>query len=120
MKGILILAHGSRRIETKHMMDNMMEMIKERNPETLIENAFMELCDPLLAVGLDNLVDAGATDITLIPYFLFEGIHIKEDIPGEINEYLEGKEGITVKMGQTIGADPRLADIISERIKEAK
>lgn len=120
MKGILILAHGSRRIETKHMMDEMMEMIKKRNPEVVIENAFMELCEPLLADGLDLLVNKGVTQITLIPYFLFEGIHIKEDIPGEIAEYLADKPNITVEMSQTLGADPRLADIITERIKGIK
>lgn len=117
MKGFLILAHGSRRIETKQMMEKMMIMIKEKNPDSLIENAFMELCNPLLSEGLDLLVSKGVTNITIIPYFLFEGIHIKKDIPNEISEYLKNKPNLTITMSQTLGADERLADIITERIQ---
>ncbi|WP_423363548.1 sirohydrochlorin chelatase [Mycoplasma sp. P36-A1] len=117
MKGILILAHGSRRNKTVESMNDMMNMIKERNKDVAIENAFMELASPLLAEGLNNLVAKGINDIVIVPYFLFEGVHIKSDIPQEIAEYIKQNPTVNVTLGSTLGTDPRLADIITERIK---
>ncbi|AEY65217.1 CbiX/SirB N-terminal domain-containing protein [Clostridium sp. BNL1100] len=119
MKAILILAHGSREKETLETLHKVTDMTKVQLPEVLIETAYMEFCDINLEKGLDMLIEKGADDITVVPYFLFEGIHIREDIPGEIKEYLEKHPGIKVTLGNTLGADPRLADVLADRIREA-
>ncbi|MFQ9617091.1 MAG: sirohydrochlorin chelatase, partial [Clostridium butyricum] len=54
----------------------------------------------------------------VVPYFLFSGVHIREDIPKEIEEYIADKPGIKISMGNTLGEDPRLADVLADRIKE--
>ena len=53
----------------------------------------------------------------MVPYFLFEGIHIQKDIPEEIGEILKKYPGVQVEMGKTLGADERLADILTDRIR---
>lgn len=119
MKAILIMAHGSREKKTLDTLEKITEMAMKQLPNVLIERAYMEFCDVNLEKGLDILVSKGATEIVVVPYFLFEGIHIRKDIPEEINEYLEKHPDITVTMGKTLGADPRLADILADRIREA-
>lgn len=119
MKAILILAHGSREKQTLDTLEIITDMTKVQLPNVMIETAYMEFCEVNLEKGLDILVSKGATEIVVVPYFLFEGIHIREDIPGEIKEYLKVHPGVTVTMGKTLGADPRLADILADRIREA-
>ncbi len=118
MKGILVLAHGSRVKETQDTITTVVDMLRGKLGETPLEIAYMEFCDVNIAKGIDNLVEKGVTEIKAVPYFLFEGIHIKEDIPSEIEEALKKHTGVTVSLGKTLGADPRLADILFDRISE--
>lgn len=119
MKAVLIVAHGSREAETKDTMEAITRMAAARLPETLIETAYMEFCHLNIAEGLDSLVAKGADDIRVVPYFLFSGIHIREDIPEELEKYRKNHPQIQLSMGRTLGADERLAEILSDRVREA-
>ncbi|HEY5585645.1 MAG TPA: CbiX/SirB N-terminal domain-containing protein [Ruminiclostridium sp.] len=119
MKAILILAHGSREKSTLDTLEKITQMTKAQLSDVMIETAYMEFCEINLGKGLDILVNKGAKEIVVVPYFLFEGIHIRGDVPGEINEYIKDHPGITVTMGKTLGADARLADVLADRIREA-
>lgn len=119
MKGILILAHGSREKSTEDTLVEIILQLKEEMMEYLIESAYLQFSEMNLEAGLNKLVAQGADDIKVIPYFLFDGVHIKEDIPKEIEEYLEDKKGIKISMGKTLGTDPRLAMILTDRVREA-
>lgn len=122
MTGVLILAHGSRRNETENTLLKIIDMVKaELRADlntTLIEYAFLQFSKNNLETALNKLVDHGVTEIKIIPYFLFNGVHILEDIPAEINEFLEAYPEMKISLGQTLGADKRLADIIVDRVRE--
>ena len=119
MKGILILAHGSREKSTEETLAEIISMLKEDMKDCLIETAYLQFNEINLEVGLNKLVEQGAEDIKVIPYFLFDGIHIREDIPSEIEAYLADKKGIKIAMGKTLGADRRLSLILADRVREA-
>lgn len=118
MKGILILAHGSREKETEETLKKITEMTKAKLPDTIIETAYLQFSEVNLRKGIDKLIEKDVTDIRVIPYFLFSGVHIREDIPKEIEEYIADKPGIKISMGDTLGEDPRLSEILVDRIKE--
>lgn len=118
-KGILILAHGSREKETELTLAKIAEEAKRQLKDVVIETAYLQFSEVNLEKGLDNLVAKNITDIKVIPYFLFSGIHIREDIPKEIEEYLENKKNLKITLGNTLGEDTRLADILADRIREA-
>ena len=119
MKGILILAHGSREKSTEDTLSEIIAMLKQDMKECLIETAYLQFNENNLEAGLNRLVNQGAKDIKVIPYFLFDGIHIREDIPREIEQYLADKDGIKISIGKTLGADKRLAMILTDRVREA-
>lgn len=119
MKGILILAHGSREKSTENTLKEIVSMLKEMMNDYIIETAFLQFSDVNLEAGLDKLKSQGVNDIKVVPYFLFDGVHIREDIPGEINTYLENNKDIKISMGKTLGTDKRLAEILADRVKEA-
>jgi len=120
MKGVLIVAHGSRAKETEATLDAVLVMVKEVLPETTIECAFMEFSDRTLEKGISALAAKGVTEIKLVPYFLFSGIHIKEDIPDMAAECAANYPGVKITMGEPFGADKRLAEILVDRIDECK
>lgn len=115
MNGVLILAHGSRRKETENTLQKVAQMVKEKITVPT-EIAYMEFSEQNIAYGLDQLVSRGIKQIKVVPYFLFSGIHILEDIPQELSDYAREHPGVTITMGETLGADPRIADILVDRI----
>jgi len=118
MKGILILAHGSREKSTEDTLIKIISMLKEEIEDYIVEYAFLQFSQVNLKKGLDKLVEKGAKDIKIIPYFLFDGVHIRENIPKKIDEYLKNNKDIKLCLGKTLGADKRLVEILADRVSE--
>ena len=118
MRGILVIAHGSRAKETEAALEAVLSMVKVKLPGTAIECAFMQFSDRTIEKGVSALVAGGVTEIRIVPYFLFMGVHMKEDIPGMVAECAAKYPEVRITMGETLGVDERLAEIIVDRIGE--
>lgn len=118
MTGILLLAHGSREKKTLDTMEHITNEVRKQLEMDLVDCAYMEFCDMNIEKGLDSLVSKGVDEVIIIPYFLFEGIHIKEDIPNELEEYKKNNPNLKIKFGNTLGTDKRLAMIVADRVRE--
>lgn len=117
MTGILILAHGSRKKETEEVLASVVNKVRAAVKTDLLESAFMQFSEKDLSRGLGNLVEQGATEIKVIPYFLFNGVHIEEDIPAELEKFRANHTNIEVTLESTLGDDDRLAAILVDKIK---
>ena len=80
MKAILILGHGSRAKEAKEIFFKVVESIEKR-VEHKVYVAFMENAVPSIEEVFELMYKDGVDSVDVVPYFLFNGIHIKEDIP---------------------------------------
>ena len=116
MNGVLVIAHGSRAKETESAFETVVSMVKEKLPSTNIECAFMGNSDRTVEKGISALAAKGITEIKAVPYFLFMGIHIKEDIPEMLAKIAKSYPKVTITMGKHLGVDERLADILVDRI----
>ena len=119
MKGVLIVGHGSRRRETEMILESVVEMAKKELEEIPMEIAYMEFGTQDIPTALDTLLSKGVDDIAVVPYFLYDGMHIKKDIPEELEKYRLTHPGIKISMGKPLGADERLAAILADRIRDA-
>src|SRR6185436_18844545 len=82
--GVLVVGHGSRRAEANEDVREAASRIGERGGFELVEPAFLEIEHPNIAAGYSRLVQRGARDITVHPYFLSPGRHTRGDIPVEV------------------------------------
>lgn len=117
MKGILIVAHGSRKKTTEATFDQIVSLAKAK-VVVPVETAYMEFSEKTIEKGLNQLLEKGVTQIRVIPYFLFSGMHLEQDIPEEIEKFLMNRSGLSIELGRPLGADPRLAEILVDRIQE--
>ena len=117
MNGVLLLAHGSRAPETALTMEKIAEMTRRRLPGLPIQTAFMQFHDMNIEKGLLALMEQGVMKVKVVPYFLFDGVHIKEDIPGELAAFGQAHPQMEITLGKTLGEDGRLAEIVAERIE---
>ncbi len=123
--GVLVVGHGSKLEHNKDLVVAMANRLKERNEFGHVEAAFMQLNEPDIPTGLASVAAKGVDLIYVVPCFLATGIHTTEDIPGVLG-FKKGQMSGKVKAGgrtvevrycQPMGDDPRLAEILADRIK---
>ena len=117
-KAVIILNHGSRnRLAQRDFLD-FVERVKKKKPDLRIEQASMELSSPDIPRIVNKLYDEGTRFITVIPFFLFRGVHIVKDIPEMIKVERAKYADLDIVMGRVLLPDERLEQIVIERIKE--
>jgi sirohydrochlorin ferrochelatase len=117
--GVLVLAHGSRKNDTEITMEKIVEYVREELRIELIVAAYMEFRAVSMESGFLELMEKGVNDIKVVPYFLFEGVHIREDIPQAIAAFRENHPEVQITLGKTLGTDRRLANVLADRVREA-
>lgn len=115
---LIVLGHGSRNPAATAQFNELVEQVRVRRDE-LVLTAFMELAEPSLAVAVGKAVRAGADAIVVQPCFLFDGMHIRRDIPEMLAGFAAEHPDVAFSVGRPIGVDTRIADILLERAGEA-
>lgn len=123
--GVLVVGHGSKLDYNKQLVEHMakkMDEMKEFGPVTA---SFMQINKPTIMDGIKTLVAKGVDTIYVQPCFLASGIHLTEDIPGEIGlkkgdtetkMTVDGKS-IVLRYSEPIGNDDRIAQILADRVR---
>ncbi len=117
---IILLAHGSRREVANDVLPQLASMIKEEKSFGKVDSAFLQFSAPSLETALEEHIKEGIKNITVVPVFLFNGIHLKEDIPGILEKEKERHPEVSFYMAEPLGADPRIGEIIKDRIRETQ
>lgn len=113
MRSLLIIAHGSRRAASNDEMRALTEQVAQHAGDDYqrVACAFLELAEPSIPDGLAALIDAGCTEVTVVPYFLSAGRHVAEDIPAEVAK-VEKPDGVTVRIAPYLGQSPAMAGLL--------
>src|SRR6266404_4965794 len=116
--GVLVVGHGSRREEANHDVREAARRIGERGGLRLVEAAFLEIEHPNIAEGFKRLVERGACNVTVHPYFLSPGRHTRGDLPREVREAAQCYPGVSYQITEPLSAHPLVIEASLERIRE--
>ena len=116
--GILVVGHGSRRAEANEDVREAARCIQERSGFALVEPAFLEIEHPNISEGFGRLVQRGARDIIVHPYFLSPGRHTRGNIPAEVFAAASHHRGITYRITEPLSAHRLVIEASVERIFE--
>jgi len=78
---LILFAHGSRNPQWADPFKRIRDQLASKHPESSITLAYWELMEPNLEKAIGDLVDQNVGRITLIPLFMAQGGHLKEDLP---------------------------------------
>ena len=114
MKAILIVAHGSRRVQSNEEIAELTSKVAALAGDdiSLVACAFLELATPSIPDGITELVEQGATDVSVVPYFLAAGTHVKIDIPAEVEKACKQHTNVNIRTTGYIGAQPGIAQLL--------
>ena len=118
-RGVLIVGHGSRRQEANEDVREAARRIGLRGRFALIEAAFLEIEHPNIREGFARLVERGASEITVHPYFLSPGRHTRGDIPAEVREAAGHHHGVSYRITEPLSAHPLVIEASVERLMES-
>jgi precorrin-8X/cobalt-precorrin-8 methylmutase len=116
---VILLGHGSRVKNAGRSMEMVGAMLKEKYGYRIVETCHMSRLGPHFPEAFDKCLANGARHILLIPYFLHEGVHMKMDIPGMMQESVAKHPEVRLVMGKHLGFDSLLADLVQKRIEES-
>ncbi len=80
---------------------------------------YLEAARPGVQRSVDRCVARGAGRILFVPYFLYLGGHVGQDLPKEIARARSRHPGLQVRMAGHLGYDRRLVSIVADRIRSA-
>jgi precorrin-8X/cobalt-precorrin-8 methylmutase len=121
--GVVILAHGSRgergRAEVVAVLHRLSRGVSPfLAPGVEVVGAALQFNHPDLDEAVARLVGQGATRVVIVPYFLFPGRHITEDIPHFVERLKSVYPEINFAIADNLGRDEYFIDLVAKRIVE--
>ncbi|HEX4682361.1 MAG TPA: CbiX/SirB N-terminal domain-containing protein [Gemmatimonadaceae bacterium] len=116
MRAILIIDHGSVRLEANHMLSCVANLLQSMvGAGVLVRYAHMELAEPSIEQSFAACVEAGASEVIAFPYMLSPGKHSTRDIPRLVGEAAARFPGVVHRVTPAFGVNRQLAEVIAER-----
>lgn len=118
MKGLLLIAHGSRLASSNSEIALLAERLNQRlgqlsaSQYDVAKHCFLELCQPDIPETIGNMVSDGCKQVTLFPYFLAAGHHVTTDLPEFLAKARSAYPDVDFHLLPHIGAVDAIVDLI--------
>jgi sirohydrochlorin cobaltochelatase len=114
--GIVLFAHGSRDPEWARPFERISDEVARRLPQVTVCLAYLELMRPTLDEAVAALAAAGAGSIRIVPLFLGQGGHVKEDLPRLAANAAAARPALRLILEPPIGEQPQVIEAIAAAI----
>jgi cobalt/nickel transport system ATP-binding protein len=116
---LMVVGHGSRDADGLEEFWALAEHVREAAADLPVGFGFIELAEPLVDAGIDELVARGTTDVVSIPLVLLAAGHLKNDGPAALTRARMRHPGVAFRMGRDLGIDPAVLAVAEDRAREA-
>ncbi len=122
---VIVMGHGSRLDYNSSVVELNAKRLEERGYKKVYVG-YNEFNDPKIEDVIPRMIDEGAEEIVALPLFISLGKHLTMDVPGKlgIEDFSDGgiirKNGheVELKYAVPVGADPRLCDVLAEKLRK--
>lgn len=108
---LIACAHGTRNVEGQAAIRQVLAGIEALRPGLTVVEAYVDVQEPELGGVVAGLPEG--TPAVVVPLLLSTGYHVKVDIPRAIKSRPE------VSAAPPLGPDPRLAELLAARLRDA-
>jgi sirohydrochlorin cobaltochelatase len=116
-QGIVLFAHGSRDPQWARPFERIAASLARRLPAASIGLAYLEH-GASLEETVTALVAKGVSSIRIVPVFLGQGGHVKDDLPRLVREC--ARAGVQLHLEAPIGERTEVIEAIAETIAAAR
>ncbi|MDA8416418.1 MAG: CbiX/SirB N-terminal domain-containing protein [Betaproteobacteria bacterium] len=111
--GILLFAHGARDPRWAEPFVIIRDKLQRHHPTYPVELCFLEWMRPSLAEAVEIMLQKQCSDLVLIPLFMAQGGHLREDLPRLIDALKKQYPRLRLTVTQALGESPELLDAIA-------
>jgi sirohydrochlorin ferrochelatase len=106
---LLAISHGTASPEGQASIQALVDGVARRLPEVTVRLGHVDVQQPDVAASLAGLADG---PVIIVPLLLSAGYHVRIDL----REQSAHRDDVTIT--PALGPDPRLADILADRLRE--
>jgi sirohydrochlorin ferrochelatase len=117
-KALLIVDRGSREPEVRLELQDICALAKSRAGYDYANYCFLEVLPPFIEEGISSCVADGAETITVMPYFLYPGMKLKDTVKQSARIGRDKK--LKMAITRPLSHHPSMPLLVVERIKELK
>jgi sirohydrochlorin cobaltochelatase len=100
---LVLFAHGSRDPEWARPFEALRARLERRLPATAVMLAFLEQMQPNLPEAIGMLAGQGIERVTVLPLFMAQGSHLREELPRIVARACEDNPGVLVRTSAPVG-----------------
>jgi sirohydrochlorin cobaltochelatase len=114
---ILLFAHGAREPEWARPFEEVRDGLRAQGLR--VELAYLEIMKPTLQEAVNSLAAEGVKDVTVVPLFLAQGKHLKQELPAMISLLMRNHAGMELRVTPALGEEPEILSAITAWVKRA-
>jgi sirohydrochlorin cobaltochelatase len=109
----ILFAHGARDPQWAEPFKRIRERMLAARPGLDVRLAYLELMTPSLEDAVAECAAAGVTQVRLIPLFMAQGGHLKQDLPKKIGVLRDAHPQVEITVSPPIGEVDAILDLIA-------
>ena len=113
-QAIILFAHGARDPEWAEPFGIIKQQLQAALPEVQVELAYLEFMTPSLEAAVAQSAAQGAKRIVLVPLFMAQGGHLKQDLPLLVEKIREQHPQLELQVMPAIGDAPEILQAITD------
>jgi sirohydrochlorin ferrochelatase len=117
-KALLIVDRGSREPDVRHELEQICLLAKRRAGYDHVNYCFLEVLPPFIAEGISQCMAAGASFITVMPYFLYPGMKLKDTVKQSAKICRD--KNLRLVITKPLSYHPIMVQLIIDRLNELK
>jgi sirohydrochlorin cobaltochelatase len=112
-QGIVLFAHGAREPRWAEPFERLLRRVRSLCPDAEVRLAYLEIMTPGLPHSVDELIAMGCGEIRIVPVFLGEGGHVRQDLPRLVDDLRARRPDIAISCAAAAGEDSTVLDAIA-------
>ncbi|MEV7971814.1 CbiX/SirB N-terminal domain-containing protein [Cellulomonas sp. NPDC089187] len=104
---LVACAHGTRSVQGQQVIAALVADLRRLRPELTVHEAYVDVQEPAVATVVPERVPS-----VVVPLLLSTGVHVRYDIGAAVADRPS-------RAADPLGPDPRLADLLVRRLREA-
>ena len=113
-RAIILFAHGARDPDWAAPFGIIKQQLQAARPDTQVELAFQDFMTPSLEAAVAQSAAQGAKRIVLVPLFMAQGGHLKQDLPLLVGKLREQHPQLELQVLPAIGDAPEILQAITD------
>jgi sirohydrochlorin ferrochelatase len=113
---VMLLAHGTREPEASKPVYEYARALA-RATGMCVEPCLREFIEPSVPTVVRKLVEQGYERIAVVPFFLFQSGHVTRDIAADLAAEKEKYPKLQFDVGEPIGYDDGMVEILKRRLE---